>query len=184
MVPSIANYAEWFTCSARYYLMREGYGFLTFAVGQVAEPGFPALRLLAGGNRLVALRFVRPAETAVGQPVRAHRGDDAAPGEGPDWLRLALPQSADPLDQQLTHQKVLFAVPGDMQTEGAEAVRAGTAVTFKQLMESIEAGAVGLEMRTAWTPGDLAAAAAECPATLYLVVNRGVRIVFMLWGQR
>jgi hypothetical protein len=182
MVPSLANYAEWFTCSARYYLMREGYGFLTFSVEQVAEPGFPGERLLAGGNRLVALRFVRPVETPRGQRVSAYRREDAGLEGAPDWLRLALPQSADPLDQQLTHQKVLFAVPEHMQTEGAESLRVASAVTFKQLMEGIEADAVGLEMMNAWKPAELVAAAVGCPATLYLVVNRGARIVFMLWG--
>lgn len=182
MIPTEANYAEWFTCSARYFLLREGYAFLTFALQQVAEPGFPGGRLFAAGNSLVGLRFVVPCEPAPGAAVRSHRVSEAALTGTGDWVLLALPQSADLLDQQLTHQKVQFARPADIVRGPSGEAHAVTSRTFKQLMVAIEDGSVGREIPDGWTPLELLAAAAACPATLYLVVNRGARVIFGLCG--
>ena len=186
MIPTESNYAEWFACSARYYLLREGYAFLTFALGQVAEPGFPAARLVAEDNRLVGLRFVRPVETAPGQRISAYAGD-AAPIEkiadaDAGWLLYALPQSTDPFDQQLAHQKVLFAGAGEVEFAGGELVPGG-GVNFKQLIAAIEAGTVGRAVPVGWTAADLVEAADGRSATMYLVVNGHARIVFALWGS-
>ncbi len=186
MIPTESNYAEWFACSARYYLLREGYAFLTFALGQVVEPGFPATRLVAEGNRFVGLRFVRPVETAPGQRISAYAGD-AAPIEriadaDAGWLLYALPQSADPFDQQLTHQKVLFAGTGEVEHVGGGLVPGG-GVNFKQLLAAIEAGTIGREVQAGWTAADLVEGADGRSATIYLVVNGRARIVFALWGS-
>ena len=172
--------------SARYYLLREGYAFLTFALEQVVEPGFPATRLIAEGNRFVGLRFVRPVETAPGQRIGTYAGD-AAPIEriadaDADWLFYALPQSADPFDQQLTHQKVLFAGAGEVEHVGGGLVPGG-GVNFKQLLAAIEAGTIGREVQAGWTAADLMEAAGGRAATMYLVVNGHTRIVFALWGS-
>lgn len=186
MIPTESNYAEWFACSARYYLLREGYAFLTFALGQVVEPGFPAARLIAEGNRLVGLRFVRPVATVPGQRISAYAGDAAPIGRIADadasWLLYALPRSADPFDQQLAHQKVLFAGAGEVEFTGGELVPGG-GVNFKQLIAGIEQGAIGREVPAGWTSADLVEAADGRCATMYLVVNGDARIVFALWGS-
>lgn len=183
MIPTEANYAEWFTCSVRYHLLRNGYAFLTFALDQVAEPDFPGGRLFAGGNRLVGLRFVLPVQPAPGAAVRSHRISEAALTDTADWMVLALPQFADPLDQQLTHNKVLFARPANVQRGSSGETQAITTLTFKQLMAGIEDGSLGREIPDGWTQAELLAAAAASPATLYLVVNPGARVIFGLGGQ-
>ncbi len=186
MIPTESNYAEWFACSARYYLLREGYAFLTFALEQVVEPGFPTARLIAEGNRLVGLRFARPVETAPGQRISTYAGD-AAPIEriadaDAGWILYALPQSADPFDQQLAHQKVLFAGAAEVEFAGGELVPGG-GENFKQLLASIEASAIGRDVPAGWTAADLVEAADGPSATMYLVVNGHARIVFALWGS-
>ena len=184
MIPTEANYAEWFTCSARYYLLKEGYAFFTFGVGQVSEPGFPSARLLAEGSRLVGLVFCTPVDPGHGQRVCAWKADPTAHEQlaSADWIVCALPLSADPLDQQLAHQKVLFPARGeiDLTADGILSARSGA--TFKQMFERVGEGTLGLQLPAGWSAGDLATAVAAQPASLYLVVNRRDRIVFALYG--
>ena len=184
MVPTEANYTEWFTCSARYYLLKEGFAFLTFGVDQVSEPGFPSAKLLAEGNRLVGLVFLRPVEPERGQRVSAHEVDPVLYGQmaAADWVFYALPQSADPLDQQLAHTKVVFAAPGEVELGAAGALHARAGASFKQVFERIGSTSLGRAVPQGWSAGDLQAAAAEQPASLYLVVNHRDRIVFALQG--
>ena len=184
MIPTEANYAEWFTCSARYYLLKEGYAFFTFGVRQVGEAGFPSARLLAEGNRLVGLVFCIPVDPGHGQRVCAWKADPAAHERmaSADWMLYALPQSADPLDQQLTHQKVLFPARGEVDLTADGILSALSDATFKQVFEGIAADSLGLELPAGWQASELAARAEEQPASLYLVVNRRDRIVFALYG--
>lgn len=184
MIPTEANYTEWFTCSARYYLLKEGYAFFTFGVGQVGEAGFPSARLLAEANRLVGLVFCTPIEPGSGQRVSAWKADPTAHERmaSADWMLYALPQSADPFDQQLAHQKVLFLAPAEGELAADGTLGAGSGATFKQVFERVGEGALGLELPAGWSAADLAAVVARQPASLYLVVNRRDRIVFALFG--
>lgn len=184
MIPTEANYVEWFTCSARYYLLKEGFAFLTFGVEQIAEPGFPAAKLLAAGNRLLGLRFLRPVEPDPGQRVSTYEAEPGLLDQVHErWTLCALPQSADVLDQQLTHQKVTFAPRDELERlpSGTLASRSGS--SFRQVFERIVAGALGRELPVGWSSEDLAAAAAEQPVSLYLVVDARDRIVFALYGR-
>lgn len=182
MIPTETNYAEWFTCSARYYLLKEGYAFFTFSVGQVIEAGFPSTRLLAEGNRLVGLVFCAPVEPVLGQRVSAWKADPTARERMSTvgWALYALPQSADPLDQQLTHQKVLFSDPGDVELAGDGTLRVRMSTSFKQVLDRMRAGSLGFGLPVGWSAEDFAATAAAHPATLYLVTNASARVVFAL----
>jgi hypothetical protein len=187
MIPTEANYAEWFTCSVRYYLLKEGYAFLTFGVEQAAEPGFPATRMFAEGVRFVGLQFVRPIETASDGRVLAYRGDfithNRMSQTDASWLFYAFPQSADSLDQQLTHQKVLFARASQVTLGVDGMLKPGPAIGFKQLLAGIGAGSAGRDAPVGRAPRDIVITAAAHPATLYLVVNSRDRIVFALYGK-
>lgn len=184
MVPTEANYTEWFTCSARYFLVKEGFAFLTFGVGQVNEPGFPSAKLLAEGNRMAGLRFCAPVEPARGQRVGEYRVDAELHYQmvAAEWMLYALPQSADPLDQQLAHQKVRFSAPAEVDVSADGILSAHTGATFKQMFERFGDGSLGQKVPSGWTAGDLVQAAREQPASLYLVVNWRDRIVFALYG--
>lgn len=180
MIPTEANYAEWFTCSARYYLLKEGYAFLSFGVEQVVEPGFPGARLFAAGNRLVGLRFVRPVEPAPGHSVREYQVDEAALADVADWVYLALPLTADPVDQQLAHTKLRFVRAEGLEVAGAGAMCADAGLTFAALLTAMQGGSAGREVPDGWTHEELLAEVAVHPATLYLVMNASARVVFAL----
>lgn len=183
MVPGIANYAEWFTCAARFHFLKEGYAFLSFGLAQVEEPGFPTGKLLAGGNRVVGVRFLRPAESVGG----AYEADDVVRtrmAEAGPWVLYALPLSADPLDQQLTHQKVVFAGAAEVETDANGHLVAGRTLTFKQLVAALETGEAGREVHAGETPGMFLATAREGDATLYIVMNRRERTIVVLGNQR
>lgn len=184
MVPSEANYIEWFTCSARFFLLKEGYAFLTFGVKQVSEPGFPSATLLAEGNRLAGLRFCSPIEPVRGQRVSEYRVDPALHHQmaDADWMLYALPQSADLLDQQLVHQKVLLSTPAEVDVSVDGVLSARTGGIFKQLFERMGDGSLGHEVPSGWTAHDLSSAVSQQPASIYLVVNPHDRIVFALYG--
>jgi hypothetical protein len=187
MIPAEANYAEWFTSAIRLHFLKEGYAFLSFGLTQVDEPGFPAVKLLTPGSRAVGLRFVRPVEGAPGQQVAAYEVDSATrrrmAGAPDGWLLYALPQSADPLDQQLTHMKVLFATDADLEHDPDGHLVPQRTVTFKHLVAALEQAALGRESPAGDTPVAFLSAAREGDATLYLAMNRRERTVIVLGNQ-
>ncbi len=187
MVPSIANYAEWFTCSSRFHFLKEGYAFLSFELAQVEEPGFPTDRLLTDGNRVVGMRFLRSVEAVAGQRAFAYSVDDAIRtrmAEAGPWLLYALPLSADPLDQQLTHQKVAFAGVAEVASDVSGHLVAGHTLSFKELVAALESGEHGREVHDGETAGMFLATAREGGATLYLVLNHRERTVIVLGNHR
>ena len=182
MIPTEDNYVEWFTCAARFYFLREGYAFLSFALAQVKESGLPADKLFAAGNKLIGLQFVRPVEASGARGGLQYQADAAqhqrmSKAAG-NWLFYALPQSTDPLDQLLTHQKVVFA-----EATGTKFVAANTFVpeearSFKELFACIEDDSCGRELAGGYSVEEFLAATQENPMTMYLLVDRGDRIVF------
>lgn len=183
MVPSLANYAEWFTCAARFYFLKEGYAFLSFELAQVEEPGFPVGKLLSSGNRVIGMRFLRPAEAA-GDAYEAGDVSRARMAEAGIWLLYALPLSADPLDQQLTHQKVAFTDVADVATDAGGHLVAARTITFRQLVVGLEDGTHGREVPAGETAGMFLSTAREGGATLYLVMNRHERTIIVLGNHR
>lgn len=184
MVPTEANYTEWFACSTRYFLLKEGYAFFTFGLGQVAEEGFPSASLFAEGTRLTGLAFVAPVEPARGQRVSAY-GTDPRHHErmtASHWMLYALPQSADVLDQQLLHQKVLFAAPGDVEVSGEGVLLARAALPFKTVFARMVDGSLGSDASAFGTAEEFVRAVGGQQASLYLVVNPRDRVVFALYG--
>lgn len=184
MIPNEANYAEWFTCAARFHFLREGYAFLSFELAQVEEEGFPLVALQATGSRVVGLRFLPRAVADGGGLAYTVEESTRARMAGADgWLVYALPQSADPLDQQLTHQKVLFAGDADTTCDSSGHLTVERAVTFKELVAALEEGALGREVAPEETAAAFAAAARAGEATLYLVLNQGRRTAIVLGNQ-
>ncbi len=186
MIPTCDNYIEWFTCAARFHLLREGYAFLSFSLDQVAEAGFPAGKLLAPGSRIVGLQFLLPAADGAAVRPREYEADVelhrcmSEPSRG--WLHYALPLSADPLDQQLTHQKVLFAGAAGVSLGADGRVTPRETRTFKQLVAGLEDGTCGLEVASGYSAADFRADTAACPVTMYLGLNRRERVVIALKG--
>jgi len=188
MVPSIANYAEWFTCSSRFHFLKEGYAFLSFELAQVEEPGFPTDRLLTDGNRVVGMRFLRSVEAVAGQRAFAYSVDDAIRtrmAEAGPWLLYALPLSADPLDQQLTHQKVAFAGVAEVASDVSGHLGRGAYALFQGVgrRHSSQESTAGKCM-TGRQAGMFLATAREGGATLYLVLNHRERTVIVLGNHR
>ena len=180
MIPTKDNYVDWFTCAIRFYFMREGLGFLSFTLDQVTEAGFPAEQLVAAGNVAAGLNFARPAAASGGPrsyeiDAEEHERMTAA-GSG---LYYALPQTADVLDQQLTHQKVFFAETETVDVDGSR-LTARDAIGFKGLAEGLEAGTCGWQLPAGLSAQEFLALTGHTPATLWLVVNRSAKLVFAL----
>lgn len=188
MIPTRDNYVEWFTCAVRFHFLREGYAFLSFSVDQLADPGFPAERLIVGGSRFVGLHFLLPAVDSAAQRPLGYLPDPDLPRfmsePGGSWLRYALPQSADPLDQQLTQQKVLFAGAAGVSLASDGSVLPEATLTFKQLVAQLEGGECGFEVPSGYTATDLLALTGEYPVSLYLGMDRKNRIVTALKDVR
>lgn len=186
MIPTDSNYAEWFTCAARFHFLREGYAFLSFGLAQVEDEAFPIAALRASGSRVVGLRFLPPVRGVAGeQPLvyEADTGTRALMSGAGGQLLYALPQSADPLDQQLVHQKVLFARDAGMTHDPGGRLVAQSAMTFKELVTGLEEGALGREVPPDEAAAAFVATARAGEATLYLVLNRGRRTVIVLGNQ-
>lgn len=188
MIPTRDNYVEWFTCAARFHFLREGYAFLSFCVDQLADPGFPLDRLTAGGCRLIGLQFLLPAVNPATQRPSGYVPDPAlhrlTSGRGGSWLRYALPQSADPLDQQLMHQKVLFAAADGVSFAADGSLTPKETLTFRQLVAQLEGGEIGLEVPSGNSAVHLVTLTGERPVSMYLGMDRKSRLVIVLKGTR
>ncbi len=183
MLPSVRNHVEWLVCSLRFHLLREGFAFLSFLAAQVGEAGFPHVDITTTGSRAVGLRFALP------------RADSASPAHS--WcasqltrtavrdaegkLLWALPLSVDPTDQQLMHQKVMFARDGDTAWAAPDTLTADDFLSFQELMAELGSPETSL----GWCLSGSSVAELEndfvtIPASLFLVVSPTSRLVTAL----
>lgn|GEM_PF-3122296 len=183
MIPSEDNYVEWFTCSARFHFLRESYAFLSFALDQVREAGFPTAPLLAAGSMHVGLRFVRPAAPRDARKELEYEADTDLHQQlsaEESWLFYAMPQFADALDQQLTHQKVLFAPVNETEIDRKGRLVPAWTVDFKDLVAGLEERAFGRQMPPDHSARGFLETASAYPVSMHLVLNRMQKIVFAL----
>jgi len=183
LIPSEDNYVEWFTCSARFHFLREGYAFLSFALDQVGETGFPAGSLLAAGSVHVGVRFVLPLAPRTSRGEVSYDADadlhDRLSAEE-NWLFYALPTFADVLDQQLTHQKVLFAAVAETEIDPERGLVPVRTRDFKELVAGLEDRSVGREVPPDTSVREFLAKASAPPVSMHLVLNRAHKVVFAL----
>ncbi len=184
MIPTEDNYVDWFTSAARAYFYRKGYEFYSFSVGQVNESNFPVDKLLIVGNKLIGLQFKRPREAPAKRGGFEYRSDKAQHERmieaSPEWLYYALPQTTDPLDQRLIHQKMAF-----VEARGVEMTTSNTfvprkALSFRQLVRGIEKCPIGQKLPANYTVTQFFDAVKSAPATIYLVVNASEKTVFSM----
>jgi hypothetical protein len=182
MIPTEDNYVDWFICSARAYFLRKGYAFFSFSVGQVKESDFPADKLLIVGNKLVGLQFKRPIEAPAKRSGLEYKMDEAQHkrmrNAEPGWLYYALPQTTDPLDQRLMHQKMAFVEAGEVEMTTSETFVPRNALSFRQLVRGVEACPIGQKLPVGYTVKEFLAAIQRDPATMYLFVNTSDKVVF------
>lgn len=181
MIPTVDNYVRWFVCSIRYRFLRDGYAFLDFDLPQVADEGFPTHTLLTESARAVALRFATPVGETT-PPVRWKSPADLI-GEMPEWLYCAFPTSADALDQQLTHDKVVLAAADDV-VRTDEGLRYHGGLRLQALADGLADGTLGLALSDALTPSGFLGVVQAHQVDLVLVLNAPARTAMALIAER